>query len=215
VGNVGFVLTPLYEGWLLSFAAHVSSATNSSQWYFMQSLVFRGQIPGQPTNPGSLIWQGFLVGFASNGWPGTPAKEITDGPGIIRSITGTLPAAGAEISEVVPNKRRWTLLSLRAQLATSAAVANRFPSYIIDDGVNQFMSIHTNVAEVASTTNAFLLTPGNQFFNDGQGQFLLPFPALIALKSGFRINTSTVGIQAGDQWSAPQYEVIEWGLWDV
>jgi hypothetical protein len=214
-GGTVSVNVPLYEGWLLSFVASVTSGFAPGFFCFLQVALFRSA-PTAPQAPASaLIWQGYLGFNAGNGYPGTPSKEIIDGAGTIRSITGGTPAAGADISEVVPTLRRWTLLSFRAALTTSATVANRTPAIFTDDGVNILFAVHTNVAQVASTTNTYYAAPGNQFFNDGLSGFLLPFPTVTQLKSGFHIKTSTNGIQAGDQWTAPQYEILEWGLWDT
>jgi hypothetical protein len=205
---------PLYEAWLLSFAARVTSGSAAGQWCFLQAFLLRGTFTGTSNPVSGQIWQGFVPNFTANGWPGTPAKEITDGAGMIRSITGTAPAAGAEVTEVVPAQRRWTLLSFRTNLTTSITVANRFPGFNVDDGVNSLFSARTNVAQAASAVDNYELAPGSQFYNDLSGNFLIPYPVLTALKAGFRIRTSTTALQGTDQYSAPQYSVIEWGNWD-
>lgn len=205
----------LYEGWLLSFNARATNVISPGQWTFMQALIGRGEPAptGVPIN--GVFWQGFVPAGFGNGWPGTPSKEVTDGAGTLRSITGTTPAAGADINEVVPTARRWTLLSFRAGLTASATVANRFPGFLIDDGTNALYLIRSSVAQTASQVNGYNLTPAQTFYNDTQTQFIIPAPGLTSLKAGFRIRTSTNGIQATDQWSAPQYLVAEWPIWDA
>jgi hypothetical protein len=213
-GN-NFQSVPLYEGWLLSFGARVVGGGGTGSWCFLQAMVFRSATAGAATNPHSLFWQGFIGTNASNGWPGTPAKEITDGPGTLILIAGATPGLGAEISEIVPSQRRRTLLSFRARLTTSATVANRFPSFLISDGVNTAYRVGTNVAQAASIADAYCLSPGASFYNDTNTNFLIPAPTLIQLRTSLRILTSTVGIQAGDQWDQVQYLVLEWGAWDT
>jgi len=205
----------LYEGWLLSFQIAQITAQAAGAWTFTQASIGRGSVAifGSPAQ--GSIWQGFVLNAASNGWPGTVPKEITDGPGVIRSITGSTPAAGAEISEVVPANRRWTLLALRAALTTSATVANRFPGFTLDDGTNVLYGVRTNAAQTATLVDSYYAAPGSQFYNDTQSSIIIPFPTPTQLKAGFRIRTATVGLQAGDQWGAPQYEVLEWGNWDT
>jgi hypothetical protein len=205
----------IYEGWLLSFAARSLQGATLGTWSFLQAVVFRAFSPSSGINSHAVIWQGFVLFNAYNGWPGTPAKEITDGAGTLRTITGTTPAAGAEINEVVPSNRRWTLLAIRAAITTSAAAANRFPGFQLDDGVNIYFQAHTNLALPASNTQNYDGVPGGIFYNDGSTNVLLPLPNSVLTKSAWRIKTNTGNIQAGDQWTAPQYVVAEWGLWDL
>lgn len=213
-GNL-FQTLPLYEAWLLSFAATVISGNPVGQWCFLQAFITRAN-PTVATSPmHELFWQGFIPANTQNGWPGTPGKELTDGSGTIQSITGTTPAAGAEISETIPTQRRRVLLSFRALFTTSATVANRFPGFQLDDGVNAFFLVHSNNAQTATQIFAYVVSPGNQFYNDTQNQIVIPFPTSIPLKAGFRIVSRTNGLQATDQWSAIQYLVLEWGQWDA
>lgn len=213
-GN-NITLMPLYEGWLISFALRQTVSPPSGGWTFTQALVFRNPLsPSLPGNPHALFWQGFVPFTTSNGWPGTPAKEITDGAGVLRSITGTTPAAGAEISEIAPIQRRWNLLALTATLVTSATVANRDPVFLIDDGVNTLYKGVGIVAQPAGGTVGYSLSPviASQAFLSGNNP--CPFPIPFPMKASFRIKSNTLGLQAGDQWSAPQYLVQEWGTWD-
>jgi hypothetical protein len=217
-GPFNFTFTgalPLYEGWLLSFGAIQVTGPSQNVWTFLQVAIARAAPTGPPSTGQAVFWQGFIYVNSSNGWPGTVTKELTDGPGFIRSVTGSTPAAGADINEVVPAQRRWTLLSVRAALTTSATVANRSPGYAIDDGANTLLNARSSAVQAAGVTGTYYLTPGNQFYNDGTGNILLPFPPPIPLKAGFRIRTATTALQAGDQWTAPQYQVLEWGNWDA
>lgn len=212
--GTAFQTIEIYEGWLLSFAAIISSAPVAGGWAFLQTTIARG-LPtagGQSTN--GVFWQGYLFFGTGIGWPGPTPKDVTDGAGVLRSITGTTPAAGADINEVVPANRRWNLLALSANLATSAAVANRAAFAVIDDGANRFEVGPAFTVQAASLNfgYAFLNGPINAAPIGGNVPLALTLP--IPLKSGFRIKTSTNNLQAGDQWTAPQYLVQEWGLWD-
>jgi hypothetical protein len=212
-GASNVFIAGIYEGWLLSFAARTSGG-QPGLWYYLQAAITRAPAPTALSPMHSVFWQGFIYANASNGWPGTATKEITDGPGTLRSIQGTAPGAGNEILETVPNQRRWTLLALRAQLSTSAAAGNRQAGFALDDGANLFYQIHSSTIQVASQVAGYCLAPGNQFFNDTQAQFLIPLPTVTALRSGYRIRSTTTGLLAGDQWQAIQYVVLEWGTWD-
>jgi hypothetical protein len=205
---------PLYEAWLLSFSARVTSLPPGGSSIFLQASLGRIGAPGSPIPTYGLIWQGFIPGATNNGWPGTPSKEVTDGPGVIRSITGTVPAAGVDINEQVPALRRWLLIGGHAILTASAAVANRQVSFVIDDGANTLYFSGALLSQTAGQTNRYVLSalvPSQTVLAGGIPiGITLPWP----LRTNFRIRSSTAGLQAGDQWTALQYEVIEWGTWD-
>lgn len=210
------VTVPIYEGWLLSFNVRLTNAPAAGSWTFVQALIFRGAPPPSTNNPThGVFWQGFANFLASNGWPGTPAKELSDGSGTLRAIVGATPAAGAEINEVVPTNRRWTLISFRGVLTASATVANRFPGFTISDSGNNFFISHSNTAQVASQVFNYTMMPSQPFFNDTTGNIIIPVPGFIQLKAAEVIRSNTNGLQATDQWSNVEYLVIEWGLWDT
>jgi hypothetical protein len=204
-----------FEGWLLSLSAAANGAQPAGTWCFLQVFIGRNPAGGSSPQVYGNIWEGYIFHIAATGWPGSVAQRITDGAGTIRSITGSTPAAGADISETVPANRRWTLLSIRAQLTTTATVANRMVAYRATDGVNTLWFSFNSVAQAASLINTYTGFPGATFFNDASGHFILPFPQPFVLKGGFVISTNTIALQAADQWTAPQYEVIEWGNWDT
>lgn len=208
------VIVNLYEGWLLSFSARLTGAGVAGGWTWLAGTIIRpGYIPAAMFNH-ALLWGGFIYGNVSSGWPGTPAKELTDGPGVIRTITGSTPAAGADINEVVPSQRRWLLLTFQAALTTSVAVANRVPIFFTDDGANILFNgsgVFTQAASLTQRYNVSPVIPSQVVASGAQPMSsFIPLP----LRAGFRIKTVTSGIQPGDQWTAPQYSVLEWGSWD-
>lgn len=129
--------------------------------------------------------------------------------GRIRSITGTDPAAGAEISETVPARRRWKLTGILFTLATDAAAANRRVILVIDNGTNTIYALPSDTLQTASQARLYLFTPQPvaqfQIVND----FFLPLP-ILSLAPGYQIFTNTTALQAGDNYSAPQLLVEEW-----
>lgn len=206
---------PFLEGWLLSVGLQSGLNLNPNGFLFVQVGFTRG-FASAPVGPlQGMIWEGYVPFQGQTGFPGTLSQRVGDSPGIIRSLLGTIPAAGAEINELVVPSRRWTLLSLFAQLTTSATVANRFPGFRILDGANTDFLIHSSVAQTAGLVNRYNTAPGSPFYNDGQNVFVLPFPVNIQLHSPYRLQTDTPGLQAGDQWSAPTYLFQEWANWDT
>lgn len=133
-----------------------------------------------------------------------------EGPGLLRSITGTTPAAGAEISETVPTGARWELHSFGAQLVTSGTVANRLPMFIVDDGTTAFFRRSATSNHAASATDQYTFAPTPDSATANNNLQNVASPVGLRLASGYRIRTSTGSIQVGDQWSAVQYLVREW-----
>jgi hypothetical protein len=157
------------------------------------------------------LFQDYVTSSFLSTWPGGNQNYPTVGPGKIRSITGTTPAAGADISETVPALTRWRLISLKAALTTSAAVANRFVRSVLTDGVNTYFNSTYNAAQVASTTINYIFVPGLQAATDVPvTDNFLSIPMDNRIVTGHKMLTLTTAIQAGDQWTAPQYLVEEW-----
>lgn len=138
-------------------------------------------------------------------------SDLTPDQGRLRSVTGTTPAAGAEITETVPGTVMWELMSFRWLLAASVAVANRFPELIIDDGTNELVRIGAPAAVAASATARATYLPGAPSFVSSAGaNWVLPIGNRQFIGRNYRIRTSTAGLQAADQFGGVQYQVREW-----
>jgi hypothetical protein len=201
-------LIRLREGWLLDWLVRATAAApRVGQCFVVVELVrgFTGAVV-----PIAALGQGYVTDTSRFGGPGTPLLQSIDGRGVIRSITGTDPAAGAEVSETVPTNARWRLIAVQVTLVTDATVANRQPAIDLDDGALSFWRSGVGANQTAS------LTIRNNW-GDAAGAFgstgapsngLLPRD--IQLVGGFRIRTSTTNLQAGDNYGAPQMLVEEW-----
>ncbi len=154
--------------------------------------------------------QGYITDSGTVFFPGGENESSIEGPGLLRSITGTDPAAGVEISEVVPTGARWRLIAFRFILATDATVASRTPRISIDDGTTVFFRHGNSSPQTASFSSAY------NGFNSGVGNIsaasdssiILPNPPI--LSAGYHIATDTAQLQAGDNFSSPKYLVEEW-----
>ena len=129
--------------------------------------------------------------------------------GRIRSITGTNPNAGVEISETVPDRRRWILHSINFQLVTSATVANRTIRFIITDGTNIIFHMIASTTQTASLTHIYYYSNlgTDEIISTGYRTYALP---PIPLMAGYIIKTITPGLENDDNFSAPQLLVEEW-----
>lgn len=202
------VLSPI-EGWLLGAVVRVTTGTPGYGAVWVSLDLVRGF--GSAAISVQGLANEFLTVANSLTWPGGEQNDTLDSAGNLRSITGTVPGAGAEISEAVPAGARWKLLSFFATLTTAAAVANRVPMLIIDDGAHTLMESSQMGQQAASLAWDYVWAPGDQ--SQASGNRLLVTSGLqheVWLGAGFRIRTNTSGIQAADQWSAVQYEVLEW-----
>jgi hypothetical protein len=136
--------------------------------------------------------------------------------GILKPVTGTNPAAGAEISETVPTGKWWLLKSLSVLLVQGITQTPQ-PILTLDDGTNVFYeAFGASNAGAASTTARYTWAEGLQLTahigatTNVHANGSLP-PGGILLPAGYRIKTVTVGIGANSDYGAPQLLVVEYG----
>ena len=199
----------LGEGFLLDlsirqFAGSVSARRGQC---FVQIRRHRGGAAGRMT--GTLLAD-YLTDGAAVGFPGARQLSSVEGPGIIRSITGTDPAAGSEISETVPTNARWRLIAMRFTLVADATSTNRRPSVEFDDGATIFYRTFADNTTIASETRNFSVGNVSLIGAEDQSEQLIPIPPHLMLGQGFRIRTVTNNLQAGDNLGAPEMLVEEW-----
>src|SRR3990167_2675136 len=125
------------------------------------------------------------------------------GRGAIRSIAGTNPAAGAEVSETVPGNAIWSLMSLQVTIVGGAA--DFFPAFQIDDGTTSVWE--GPVITVAATATEIMCLAEHGALVDGSTSNF-PLPRDLYLPEGYRIRTRN--ISADDNYGAPRLLVEEW-----
>jgi hypothetical protein len=197
------------EGWLLGGEVFVSGAAPTQGQTYVVVEIVRGS--SASALPLQVIAAGYVTAKQPLAFANGLVGSSLDGAGALRSITGTTPGAGAEISETVPTGARWQLMVFRFAFTASAAAANRQPRLQLDDGVNVYYRSPTPANIVASGASIYNALPGifNTAPNDG-AENQVPFPAGVQLAAGHRIRTNTAAIQAADQYSGVQYLVREW-----
>jgi hypothetical protein len=142
------------------------------------------------------------------------------GEGFIRTVTGTDPAAGVEVSEAVPTNAVWDLLSFGYVFVASADAANRSPQIVVDDGTtaNRRWGMSVGAVITANQTRTVLYVRGYsnssiaplQFTDTDALMIAEKLPPLGILSEGYRIRTVTGSIQAADNMAAPIFQVEEW-----
>jgi hypothetical protein len=199
----------LPEGYLLSVIASGPNNTVRGQTFAAATLRYLSALTGAVVD-NLPLFADYVTASTPVGWPAGEVSQPTDRNGHLRSITGTAPAAGAEINEVVPSTTRWRLLAFRYTLTTAVAAANRESNLQIDDGVNPYATETASFTQIASL--AFIYSWSIGFTRQAALQSNLISSALpgFIVEAGHRIRTSTSNIQAADQYSAPQYLVEEW-----
>jgi len=143
-------------------------------------------------------------------WPHSHLRSNVGEQGYLRSVAGTNPAAGNEVSETVPTNARWRLKSLIATLVTDATVVTRVVRIVIDDGTNMLWRGSAAFDQTASWDIYYVFADHTFRGDDNQGQIHMPLPRDLLLFQGWRVRTVTANLQAGDNWAAPQLLVEEW-----
>jgi hypothetical protein len=138
-------------------------------------------------------------------------EGFTDGPGLIRLVTGTNPAAGQEISETVPTNARWKLLGFRFYLGCDGTAATRTVVVLVDDGATAILDFLSATDQTASQNRYYYCFPMG-FLPAAKGSRIdIPLTlAPIMMEEGFRLVTATSNFQAGDNYGTPQLYVEEW-----
>jgi hypothetical protein len=197
----------LTEGFLLSVTVASNNFSGAGATY-VSLFLSRGYVTGGATT--QVLCQGYVSGLYPLSWPNGLITPPWDGRGRIRSITGTTPGAGVNVSEVVPLGALWRLMAFQVRLVTSAAAATRGMVLTFDDGTNVFASVATTVTQAASLTTVYSFIDGV----NGPGTLGTvvnnPLPREMYLQPNYRIRTAVALLDPGDQLSAPQYLVEEW-----
>lgn len=134
-------------------------------------------------------------------------------------IQGLTPGAGAEFGFTAPGQGLWRVISLAFTFTTSAAVANRVPSIVVDDGTSVFLRIPTQQAQAATLAITYSAFTDAANANAAANPAILPLPEHgVTLEPGWRLRSSTALIDVLDQYSAisalveefPNGPGIEW-----
>lgn len=193
----------LIEGYLLSVALVAQFATSDvNPCYAFAQLV---RTPFTAAQSSQLLACGYVNNVIPIGWPFGKPQLPTEGQGFCTTTSGLgvgVPIAGADWTFTVPALMHVLVKSISAVLATSAAVANRNPKLVIDDGANVYASISAGSSQAATLTNRYTWMDGGPSPLSFDNAITAPLPSGLILSPGHRISSATTALQAGDQWSA-------------
>ena len=202
----------LNEGFLLSVVASATGLSDTRGQTYVAAYIFRGVTTTsvQLSNASFQLLGDYVTLRTAAAWPGGRIFHPTEGAGLIRSIPGTDPAAGVEISETVPTFARWRLLGIQATLVTAGLGGVR-PELVIDDGgqiIARYASAH--VMGAGETVIVSWNTWAANELSVATIDSTRPISQHAILLPTFRIRTVTQNLHAGDNWGPPQLWVEQW-----
>lgn len=201
-------VVPLGVGFALNVMVFASTGAPLRGQTFIQIQLVRG-LTGVLL-PVATLLQDYVTAVQAVAWPGSPIRSSIEGGGFPRTIVGAAPAAGANINEAVPTGARWLLRSFFSNLVTSAVVANRVIQLAAFNGANVKAFSPSTVNQVASKNWAYSWSQGLVLATRADNNaYAIPWIMNLPLLAGETLQTQTSGIDAGDQWSAPNYAVEE------
>lgn len=157
----------------------------------------------------ATLFAGYVSTLESQAFPNGAISSPLEGGGHFRVITGTDPASGSDFSESVPTGAMWRVQSVISTLSCDATVINRTAHIIFDDGASVVYRSLVNSNVVASQT-AMLVWGNSGAAGVTTGVSPHGFiPDSMHISAGFRVRSSIVGLQAGDDLDAPVLYVEE------
>lgn len=200
---------PMREGYLVNMAVFVTGGVSLVGQTFCCVKLIRG-FTGATIVLGLLL-QGGVGPEQGLAWPGSPIVSSHEYPPDVRTIVGTMPAVLTDFAETCPTGARWQLLNLRGALQASAGVGDRLALLRMTHSGALGTLLGPSKAVTAGQTIGHQWAanlPLNPVLGTGESQ--QAFPRDLFLKAGDSFGSLTVGLLAGDQWSAPVYIVKEW-----
>lgn len=157
------------------------------------------------------LCSGFITSLNGVSWPHANLGFSTPTAVMPEIITGSDPAAGAEISVAVSTGQIWEVYGLRFALVTDANAATRTVHVVMKiAGVSMFDFI-ANTNQTASLTRNYSCmqtTPGGSLA-DGT-DIVIPLGPGLILNGNGSIITKTANLQATDNYGAPSVYIRRW-----
>jgi len=200
----------LGTGYLLNLIAYATPSGAAHQGEVFARLQMVHGLTGAELAIGELL-AGYVTNTTVLGWPGSAIEDSLSGPGALKNIIGTTPAAGAEFSITVPTGARWQLISFNARWTPGSAHPAITPQlYASVPNVNLFFVPQT--ANVVSPNTLFVYWMTGEGYQPGQisNRAAAGLPTDLPLSAGTTISTLTDGLFAADQIDLVGFTVREW-----
>lgn len=130
------------------------------------------------------------------------------------------PLVGSDWSTIVPGNQVWEILAVTEQLTTSAVVANRRPSVLLDDQTTSLSRVVSFIPAAASQNTQYSFVAGAAAGGGVAGGAVTDaLPLGWIAPAGYRLRNITLGLDVGDQWSGIavwirriNYGVSDWAV---
>lgn len=156
-------------------------------------------------DPVAELTSGWVYAYHPLTYPKSNTQDIRLGGGAILSEATANPAAGAEITHTIPTNEVWKIIAMRFSLVNDGTAANRITKIRITDGTNILGDWEPVEVTVANDNTPFTVSSAGSSYNiSGAAHTHILIPNNIILPAGYTIGTSTVALQAGDNYSAAQ-----------
>lgn len=197
------------EGYLIGLHVRASAGTVTRGGVYVIVEVVRGRGDGG-VQPLHTLVEGYVQTNGRLQWPWGYNEPSVNGQGLLRSVLGGAPAAGADISDTVPAGARWRLQSALFALTTDAVAGTRSPVMQIFDGTNTIAEYGSVTTQGPSHAWRWTFSPSGSPVVAANSVSVGVAIAPLVLLAGWSIKTSTVALDVGDQYAAARYLVEEW-----
>jgi hypothetical protein len=207
------VRTPfgLAQGYILSVSVSAAIATTRGMTFARVAIQRSAGGTGQPAQ---MLFADYITTQSMSAYPSGRVLSPSEGPGNITEFTQANPLAGFDWQINVPVNTRWRVQAIDAVFTASAAVANRQVSFLTFANLVVVMTA-TDAANITASQAVHVTisaAPVNVPVNPLKHvipiapQFYINGSAFISQA----LNSSTLGLQAADQWSAIDVTLEEW-----
>lgn len=212
LNTLALVTIPLVEGYLLSvsLAAGNLGATQRGVTY-ARVWINRGKTAIQTPNAALPLLADYVTQTHSAGWPYGRVLFPTEGPGAIATTGVAAPGAGLDQLFTVPNFSRYRIQGFALPFTTNATVVNRLVRILVRDPAANIAYQAAVTAAIPATSSVVISGAGvqNSSVTDPASIFV-PLPPGLVLGGNWSIGTSTLNIQAGDQYGLMRLMVELW-----
>lgn len=192
----------------LTLSTDVNGSAGHGRIYAQVSI--RKNDDASQAKPEQLICSGYVTGFKPLAFPSSlSVRSPWEGPPRIKTIVITDPAAGAEMTQAVPNGVVWKIKALYFVLTTDVTVANRFVNVVFSNGINDFAYLVYPTVQPASLVRGYTLALGCGYSTPPGDRQQMQAPDLY-LPGGYVFRTVTGNMQAADAYSTIACQVEEY-----
>jgi len=193
---------PLAEGFLLSVSCKAAVANTRGQTFVRLFLNPKSLGSGEP---GFMFMADYVTTAMAPGFPNGRVIAPSEGPGWMRALQVSNPAAGSDWILNVPTNTRWRLQAVRAALVTDGVAGNRQITLAANSTGFIAWQVEAFGTQPASTSYEYAFAP-NIVDRRDSAVFLaaspIPYGHILTSANTDSVQTVTFGIDPGDQWQA-------------